>query len=317
MFCKPFGMVIFSSLERRFSACCPYLYIVLTFCRGRLDHPVGKFRGPEPPMWRPKGLDTVGRGDIRRATADFPSTAVARPLNSSDTVVSTAMGAVVRFHGLIQHAAVGQRIESAAALFRSGACRGPPVPVELLFHRRLFGNRSPFHRLTRRKIGFTKSCCHLVLSYPTTLGCTSHIGLCIPKRRRFHTLKRTAVAAPPCSYLNMHSVAAFINYAPFLLFAALTPVCLVAVAGIHGYLIVGIAVDQSNYSLAAPKRLPLLPREMTKFHRKPHTEGTATSSCSISTGTWSSATGTSDGLVSPSSQPVCSPRTDAVRLGPY
>lgn len=91
--------------------------------------------------------------------------------------------------------------------------------------------------------------------------------------RKFHRRHHTAVSATPWSCLNMHPVEAFVNYLPFPLFAILTPTSLTVLIGIHVYLIFGIAIGHSNYSLIPLQRTPFLIRELITFHQKHHSDG--------------------------------------------
>lgn len=91
--------------------------------------------------------------------------------------------------------------------------------------------------------------------------------------RKFHGRHHTAVSATPWSCLNMHPVEALINYLPFLLFAALTPVSLVVLLGVHIYLVVGIANGHSNYRVSELENMPFVLRELTSFHQKHHSDG--------------------------------------------
>ena len=95
------------------------------------------------------------------------------------------MRAEVSFHGLIQHAAVGQRIESASPFV--GQVHAEIRRSLLTFSVIADCLAIEVHLIDKpgRKIGFTKRCCYMILSSPTTAGCTSHIGPCIPKRRPF------------------------------------------------------------------------------------------------------------------------------------
>ncbi len=91
--------------------------------------------------------------------------------------------------------------------------------------------------------------------------------------RRFHARHHRAISATPWSCLNMHPIEAVINYLPFLVFAATTPVSLVVFLGIHVYLIFGIANGHGNYSVSDLDKTPFLLRELTTFHQRHHSDG--------------------------------------------
>lgn len=91
--------------------------------------------------------------------------------------------------------------------------------------------------------------------------------------RKYHARHHTAISATPWSCINLHPVEVIINYLPFLLFAALTPVSLSVFLGIHAYLLLGIANGHSNYRLFPRSKVPVLLQELTHFHQKHHTDG--------------------------------------------
>ena len=89
---------------------------------------------------------------------------------------------------------------------------------------------------------------------------------------RFHNRHHKAVRATPWSSLNMHPVEAIINYFPFFAFAAVSNVSLLALLGIHAYLMFGIANSHGNYNLLARTRtIPLL-HELVTFHQGHHSK---------------------------------------------